>query len=245
MPPYDVCIPYHPKDSNMLEHCIVSIRQYLLEAQTIYIISKENPQLEDTVWIPESQYPFTKEDVAKVISFPPRVGWYYQQLLKLYCYRILPSTADRILLLDSDVVFKKNVDFFEGEVSLFAISPEHHEPYFKHMTSLLPHIQKQSKYSGIVHHMLTKKTHMEHLLSTIESIHAQPAWKAILSVVDEKEYFNSGMSEYEIYFNYCLQSFPSEYKIRILPFANCSNFKEFKEVDVSLAAVHSYEQENV
>lgn len=240
MPSYDVCIPFHPKDKDILEYCIPSIRQNLPDAQTIFVVSAENPDVEGCVWIPETSYPFTKEDIGKIILCPHRVGWYLQQLLKLYCHRILPSTAEYILILDSDVIIKKKINFFHDSKILFAISEEDTPPYFTHMEKLIPGLQKQIPFSGIVHHIMTKRNHMETLLSQIEEIHNKPAWKGMLELVDPEDYDKSGMADYEIYFNYCIKFFPTEYEIRPLRFANVSNFSEFQQEDVSLVALHAW-----
>lgn len=240
MPSYDICIPFHPKDKLILEYCIPSIRQNLPEAQTIYVVSAEDPDVEGCVWIPETAYPFTKEDVGNIITHPPRVGWYLQQLLKLYCYRAIPSTADYILILDSDVIIKEYISFFEENTILFAISPEDTPAYFIHLEKLIPGLTKQVPYSGIVHHIMTKRTHMEHILSSIETLHGMPAWKAMLLLVDPEDYGKSGMADYEIYFNYCLKYFSEDYKIREISFANCANFEDFVRQKVSLVALHAW-----
>ena len=239
MPAYDVCMCYHPKDAFTLEHSVRSIRQNLPDAKTVYIISKEDPEVEGCVWIPESSYPFSKEDVGKIIHCETRVGWYYQQLLKLYCYRVLPSISEHILILDTDVIIREKIDFFEGDKILLGVSPENNVEYFLHMERLLP-LKKQTEYSGIVHHMMTKRNHMETILQEIERIHQQPAWKILISLVNPEYYDNSGMSEYEIYFNYCLKNYPTEYKYRILPFANCTSFREVSERKEPLVAIHAW-----
>lgn len=239
MPSYDVCICYHPKDKVVFDYCIASVRNFLSDANTIYVIAKENPEVEDIEWIPESLYPFSKEDVGTIIQCNNRVGWYYQQLLKLYCYRILPSKSEHILILDSDVIIKESISFFDETKIFLSVSPENHGPYFSHIKKLLD-LEKQTEYSGIVHHMMTKRDHMEILLKDIEQKHHEPAWKAMILTVNPEDYKQSGMSEYELYFNYCLKKFPDEYKLRKLPFANCSSFQEFSQRKEALVAIHSW-----
>jgi hypothetical protein len=240
MPSYDVCIPYHPKDNMILEFCVRSVRLHLSEVNTIFVVSKENPNIEDTQWIPESSYPFTFEDVESIIKEKKRVGWYLQQLLKLYCYRVLPTESTNILILDSDVIIKKPFDFFNEDKIFLSISPENHPPYFSHMEKVLPGLTKQTEYSGIVHHIMTNRQHMEELLCKIEEIHGVPAWKALLLCVNPIDYPQSGMADYEIYFNYCLKFHPNKYTIRILPFGNAMSFAVFKEIDVYLVALHAW-----
>lgn len=242
MPSYDVCICYHPKDATIFEYCIASIRSFLEEVTTIYVVSNKNPEIEGITWIPESSYPFSKEDVGTIIQSKTRVGWYYQQLLKLYVYRVIPSKSEHILILDSDIILKEHIDFFDGEKLYLSVSPENHQPYFIHMEKLLQ-LKKQTEFSGIVHHIMTKRNHMEKLLDDIERIHSMPTWKAMLVLVNPQDYEKSGMSEYEIYFNYCLRTFPDSYIVRELPFANCGTFQDFVNINVPLVALHSWLQQ--
>ena len=240
MPSFDVCIPSHPKDWVILQHTIPSVRRHLPGVNNIYIVSKENPDIEDTIWIPETTYPFTKEDVGNIIQEPKRVGWYFQQLLKLYSLRVLPTESEYLLILDSDVIIKKDIDFFRDNKIIFSTSPENHPPYFTHMEKLLPGLTKQTELSGIVHHIMIKRSHLEEMLSKIEKIHAQPAWKSLLLCVDPKDYPYSGMADYEIYFNYCLKYHADEHELRRLPFGNFYSFTEFEETDVYLGAFHAW-----
>jgi hypothetical protein len=144
------------------------------------------------------------------------------------------------LILDADVIIKKEISFFKDTKILLSISAENHEPYYHHMTKVIPELKKQTDYSGIVHHMMTKRSHVEEILTKIERLYEKPAWLSLLERVDPEHYKQSGMSEYEILFNYCLQNHPSQYETRVLPFANCATFEEFKNVDVSLVALHSW-----
>ncbi len=214
---------------------------HLQDAKTIYVVSKDRPEEEDIVWIPESAYPFRKEDVAQIITGNTRIGWYYQQLLKMYLYKVLPTESDYVLILDSDVMIKDPISFFEEGKVLLSISTEETPAYYSHMERVLPGLQKQTEFSGIVHHMMTKRKHMSEILDRIEKEHEGPAWKTLLRLVDPEDHTRSGMSEYEIYFNYCLQYHSDEYAIRLLKFANCTSFRELEQKkDAALVALHAW-----
>ncbi len=240
MPSYDVCICYHPKDATTFDYCILGIQQNLPDVNHIYVISAQRPENEDIVWIPESLFPFTKSDVSNYITSKGRVGWYYQQLLKLYMYTVLPSESEYILIVDSDLCFKEYVSFFKENKIYLSVSPENTVSYYTHMEKVFPGLQKQTEFSGIVHHMMTKRSHMKEILAKLEEIHQKPAWQTLLEKVDIELHASSGMSEYEIYFNYCIKYHPDEYCIRILPFANCSNFYEFTTMQVPIVALHTW-----
>jgi hypothetical protein len=241
MPSYDVFICYHPKDEMTFSHCLTTVRMHLQDAKTIYVISKDKPDEEDIVWIPESSYPFAKEDVAQIITGNTRIGWYYQQLLKMYLYKVIPTESEYVLILDSDVMIKEPISFFEDGKLLLSISNEETLSYYSHMERVLPGLQKQTEFSGIVHHMMTKREHMLEILDKIELEHEGPAWKTLLRLVDPEDHTRSGMSEYEIYFNYCLKYHSDKYVYRFLKFANCTSFRELEQKkDAALVALHAW-----
>jgi len=237
---FDVLIPYHEKDSSILPFCIQSIQQYAEGVKTIYVVSANDPDVEDVTWFPESRLPFTKDDVAKYITCSKRIGWYYQQLIKLYLYEYLP-TANNVLILDSDVILRKPISFFtaDGRICL-APNDENHLPYFTHMEKLIPGLTKLTPYSGVSHHMMTSREHIHKLLSHIERIHGRPAWIALLELVDPAHHDGSGMSEYEILFNYCLMLFPDKYILRPLIIDNLSALSEINSSTADMVAIHSW-----
>ncbi len=241
-PTYDVLIPFHEKDLPILPYCVASVKQHAISAQTIYIVSESNPEIEGTVWIGEDTLPFTKAQVGEIIQSSWRVGWYFQQLIKLYAYRYLPTRKNHLLFLDSDTIFEKPVRFFNHEGKIcFGYSHENTESYYTHMDRVLPGLRKQiPEYSGICHHMLTRRDHMEEILSIVERIHGKEAWRAILECVDEADWSKSGMSEYELYFNYCLKNHPNVYAVRSIKVEDLGNFGEFAKSDADIVALHAW-----
>ena len=235
---YDVLIPYHEKDCSILPFCVQGLKHNANDIGTIYIVSETDPEIEDTVWVPEATLPFSKEDVASYIKCPTRVGWYFQQLIKLYAYRYLKS--ERILIFDSDIIMLKPVTFFLDNKICFSMGDEHHEPYFTHLKKLIPGIDILPKYSGICHHMMTYRPHMEKLLTHIEEVHGLSAWKALLSLVEPEYHSHSGMADYEIYFNYCLTFFPDAYFIRIIPIDSIASLHEIHNSTAPIVSLHSW-----
>ena len=241
-PTYDVLIVFHEKDLPILPYCVASVKQHAVGAETIYVVSEKNPDVEGVVWIDESTAPFTKSQVGETIQYPPRVGWYYQQLLKLYGYRYLPTQKRHLLFLDSDTIFKKRITFFNHEGKIcFGFTDENITPYYVHMGRLIPGLTKQKpEYSGICHHMLTRRDHMEEILKTVEQTHGKEAWRAMLELVEEEDWPKSGMAEYEIYFNFCLQRHGDMYALRPLRLENLGNFGEFARSDADIVSLHEY-----
>ena len=213
--PIDVVIPAISKDLATLDLCIEGIKKNGQNIRSIYVVSPTQ-LTQKAYWIDEKMFPFSKKDVASTIfgnetkalgylSKPGnRIGWIYQQLLKLYVPFVVPGISSNILLLDADTIFLKPVSFLneKGE-PLFNTNTTHYESYFKHAKRLLPGFKKIfSKFSGICHHMLIQKSVIEHLFSIIEKEHGMKPWQAICKCVDIKEIDKASLSEYEIYFNF-------------------------------------------
>ena len=55
------------------------------------------------------------------------------------------------------------------------------------------------------------------------------AWQILLEAVDPSQYNKSGMSEYEIYFNFVLKWFPEKYSFRQLQRGAGTSFRAFTE----------------
>ena len=178
----------------------------------------------------ERRFPFTKADViqrlknacpkADEAKLVRRSGWYLQQLLKLYSGEVLG--LERYLIIDSDTLFNRAVEFQQGDRSCFNTGGEHHVPYFHHMARLLPGLKKVCDRSGICHHMVFDSALVRSLMAAVESRHGKKFWQVFLDVMDEKEVVRSGASEFEIYFNYVLTFHPERALVRNLAWKNTS-----------------------
>jgi hypothetical protein len=256
--PIDVVIPCAPKDKEILPLCIQSLQEHAHNIRHIFVISeKKFWQHKEAQWIPEKQFPFSKEDVAHEIfhADPDRVqpflktdrsrlGWIYQQLLKLYAPFVIPEISPNVLVVDADIVFLQPISFMneKGE-PLFATSIEYFPPYFSHMRRLLPGLKRvEEEESGIVHHMLFQKPILEDLFALITQHHQLPAWKAICHVVDEKWLSHACMSEYEIYFNFIrLRSDQAHIRpLRSLNIRSPKQIPKWKEQGYSFVALHDH-----
>lgn len=214
--PIDVVIPCAPKDRKTLSLCIEGIRKYGKNIRRVIVVSKER-LTDEAEWFSENAYPFTKERIAAEIFYgktrfakkflkskKSRIGWIYQQFLKLYAPFVIPGISSNVLVLDSDVIFLAPVEFMNGRGEpIFHPGSEYHPPYFQHMERLLPDLKRvDEQESGIAHHMLFQKPILEDLFGLISKKHKKEAWKAICRSIDEKVVYHSSMSEYEIYFNF-------------------------------------------
>lgn len=236
--PIDVVIPCHKKDRDTLEYAIQGARYYVTNSRRVIVVSSER-FTESTEWIPEKLFPFTKFSVALEIlgsekmaldylNAPgTRIGWIYQQLLKLYAISVIPNISSNVLVLDADTFFIKKTTFLDdNNAGLFNIVDQHFEPYFEHVQRLLNITRVFPEYSGITNHMLFQKPVIEDLMKLIKQKHNMEPWKAICKCIDPNHLIDdSCMSEYEIYFNFCFMR-SDQFKIRKLHYSDEIKFEE-------------------
>ena len=227
--PIDVVIPAISKDLETLDLCIEGIKNNCSQVRRVIVVSAS--QLTDKAeWVDEVFYPFSKYDVAlhlnkgdhaqalKYLTKPgSRLGWYYQQLLKLYAAYVIPDISSNVLVLDADIIFLNPVEFLNSaSAGLYKPSTQSHTPYYKHAKRLVPGFKKGFyTYSGIADHMIFQKCVLDDLFATVEKYQKIEFWKAFCACVDEDELEGAGASEYEIYFNFVFTK-SNQVKIRSL-----------------------------
>jgi SAM-dependent methyltransferase len=236
--PIDVVIPCVKKDLETLNLAIDGIKKNGKNIRNIFVISPE-PITKKATWIDEKKFPFSKSDIAlqilngdknaanQFISHKDtKIGWLYQQFLKLYAPFVIPNISENILLLDSDTIFLNPVEFQDDAgAALFNPGTEYHRPYFDHMARLIPWLTKTFPfYSGISHHMLFQKDILCHLFDVITSIHHVDPWIALCRCTDLKHIFNSALSEFEIYFNFSFMT-TNQVSVRYLKWENIEDLK--------------------
>lgn len=244
--PFDAVVPLHPKDLEVLPYCIHGLRKNTTGLRNIYVISKEDPE-EDVIWISEANFSFSLADVAAIIqSTNGREGWYFQQLLKLYAFRTIPDILPHALLFDADCIMCRPVTFFQDGKTLFDWSEKQgNEPYFTHaraiMGDLFQHVDQEK--SGITDHMMVHHPIMEGLLQKIETRgKMRPAWRICLEAVAADRRNLSGMSEYEIYYNYALTWYAEQHGLRQLKRGMGTSFRALTEGsgDAHIIAIHNW-----
>lgn len=219
--PIDVVIPCHTKDTDKLELVIDGIKKNGSGIRRVITVS-EKQMTTNAEWVAESIFPFDKPAIALAITHgdqalaseflnspKTRIGWIFQQLIKLYSVFIIPDISSNILVLDADTIFLNPVTFMnERNEPLFNVGAENHAVYFAHAAKLLdePYTIRRMfpEYSGICHHMLMQKPVLEDLFEKIEKKSGHPAWITLCENVDIAQYYGSTMSEYEIYFNFIM-----------------------------------------
>jgi hypothetical protein len=217
---FDIVIPYHSKDEYTIKNCVNSC-SHIKEKQNIFIVSKKELNVPGTIWINENIFPFNTEKIIKLNSSIPehRAGWYLQQLIKLYSF-IIPNITDNFLVLDSDVIFQKDITFFGDNIPLYSFSNEYTHEYFECMNSLNSFFERSVNVSGICHHMMFEKEILLEIFKLIEKPNKE-IWE---SIIENIKNWHHGFSEYELYFHYINKKYPKKYSIRKLYYEDVDDF---------------------
>jgi hypothetical protein len=226
---YTVLIPVGPNDVAFFKENFEITRKNI--SSEIVIITKDLVEIEGCKILTEDKFPFSIKDFEK---FGDRAGWYFQQLLKIYAPIIL--NLDNFVIIDADTIILKQIDFFKDNKINFNFGSEYHNPYFQHMKKVFG-LDKQVNVSGICHLMPMKKFIVEDLISKVELLHQKTFWKVMIDNVDVKDYYGSGMSEYEMLFNFTIKYHPSHFTINPLKWRNLNNKNQITN-DLDYASIH-------
>lgn len=178
-----------------------------------------------------------------------RTGWYFQQLIKLEAWKYIPQLSQNYLVVDADTIFQKEIPMLnyqedtKNSQMYLTIGNEYHQPYFDWMKSLHPSFKRNSEHSGICHHMLFNQQYIKEIIALTELNHkGRPFWKIYLEMVDEKDYPNSGASEYELYFHYMLGNHPDKIITRQLRWENSAKLDDenYQLKDLDYYSYHWY-----
>lgn len=214
--PIDAVIVSHPKDKPTIDLCIDGIKKNCSNIRRIIVVSSTK-LTENAEWFNERNFPFSKKDIELEIgrgdieagkkffrNVQQNVGWYFQQLLKLYSAYVIPDISPNVLVVDADTVFLNPVDFLNSSFGgLFCTSSMPAKSrYLNHARRLVPNYKRvYPKYYSVCHHMLFQKPILDDLFKEVENRHKMLFWKAFCRCVDLKE---GGASEYEIYYSFAL-----------------------------------------
>jgi len=254
--PIDAVVPCHEKDKITIDLVVKGIRENVKNIRRIIVVSAK-PFTDKAEWFDERNFPFTKETVAYEIfndrqkasefmrSPKTRIGWIYQQFLKVYSVFVIPDISSNVLIVDADTIFLKPVEFQDPITGAGLYNPgrENTLEYFEHLACVFPDFRKVfPEYSGISHHMLFQRSVMEAIFEEIYRIHNKEPWKVYCEMIDKKNLYTSCMCvEYELYFNFVFAR-SNLVKIRHLkrtdiPF---SEFNQKKRLGYDYLSCHSW-----
>jgi hypothetical protein len=237
----DVVIPVAVKDKYKLEK---SLKGILTNSKNpinkIYIVAedlkiRDSISLEDEriVWLSEKIYPFSKKDIENLLvsnsSTYAHASWYYQQLLKFYVFEAIPDISDNALILDSDFVFIRPVEFVTDDgkailsygypfkwltgTSTYPNSGIEHS-HIHHARTFVKDWDIVNPFSGMHHHMVFNREIMSELFKNVEQHNKEPFWKAFVSRVNLRKWTSA--SEYVIYFHFASKKFRDKIELRHL-----------------------------
>lgn len=236
-PVLDVVIPAHHKDLPTLNHAISAIKKHARpKVRRVIVVSKEK-YTDQASFFDEAQFPFSIADVKKIVG--GNVGWYFQQLLKLYAPLVIPGISPNVLILDSDTVFFRKTDFFSKVgLPLYNLSKDKdiiNNPFYQqsldHIKRILPELAPRlvgglERISAVCHHMVFQRKVIEDLFKRIEShgSKSEPAYEIFL-----KQAVKAGSAcEYNLYFYFLNCFYPNQFAIRNLNYKNTKDFNLWK-----------------
>jgi len=225
----DVVIPYHTKDSDIIEMCLTGCTNNIHNLGNIYVITKNSDLAFDGAELMNEDELFddglTKQYIESRLSTEHpdlawRSGWLFQQFIKMGCSYAIPNLTDHYLVVDADVVFLKRTDFFTNGRMTLTKTQEYHQPHFNCCERLLGEPINR-KHAFVAHHMLICKSIMLELLYNIEKRFNKTWYDAILDNIDNKN--GLMFSEYEVYGHYLENHYPEKLVVRRL--RNIQRFK--------------------
>ena len=140
-------------------------------------------------------------------QFKTRLGWYYQQILKIsFVLNFLSKNKKDIIIWDADTIILKKINFFKNMKSVkYGTFFEYHKPYFrtneyilkaqpKYFISFLTQFIAISRleFDFVVEKILNNKFNKENLAIKISEIILESIFH------QHKEYNGSLFSEYEL-----------------------------------------------
>jgi hypothetical protein len=205
---FDVVIPTCEKDIETVNICIEKVKKHVIDVRNVYVICNSSlfGKINNAICIDEDIFPFNKNDIHEYEICRERKGWFFQQLLKLYAYKIISNLSNNFLIVDSETIYYNNFNFIGPmKKSRYFISNEVNTSYRTHIQSVLPEIKLfDPNISGITHTMLFQQNILNELFDRIKINHKRitgqelPCWRILLLNVQKV------FSEYDIYFNFVM-----------------------------------------
>lgn len=208
----DAVIPAHEKDFALLRNCIAGLLRWVEPIERVFVVSRAPFATDDArvLWTPEpaggAALPSLDEARAHVAAghgdaATARVGWVYQQLLKLGAGDLVADLSDQYLIVDADVVFLRRVTFDADARFMYCRSADDHEPYVAAYRRLLG-ADPPVDFACTAHHLHVDRALLGEMTAEIEARHGRPWPLAYLDAVDWGE--PSSINEQDTYAQWVL-----------------------------------------
>ena len=142
-----------------------------------------------------------------------KLGWYYQQFLKMTYATI--CSGEYYLIWDSDTVPLRKISLFDPNCKPYLdTKPEYNPGYFRTIRNLFG-FDKAIKQSFIAEHMLIDKSLMLEMIQEISGLSyaGKTYYEKILYAIDIDN-MKLGFSEFETFGTWIMNRFPDSYVIR-------------------------------
>lgn len=246
---FDIVTCLGPNDVDVIHKSITYTKRNVIGYRNIYIISYDPTlKIDGAIIIDENIFPFNKQMLETMYGKRPRIGWYLQQLLKLYAGNIIPGILDKYLVLDSDVFFLKPHRFLtDDNKPIFATGYEYHMPYFVHMNKLHNTLRKTHPRSGICHHSMFITKYINQMMQLVEANFDNKSsfWLLCMQAIDPNEFDMSGFSEYEMYFTFMNLYYPDDFVVRDLKWKNTSHITQHDLYLYDFLGINYYDRTNI
>ncbi|MCP2257499.1 hypothetical protein LX15_001184 [Streptoalloteichus tenebrarius] len=231
LPPVAVLVLAASKDLPGLGVCLSSILRHCRNpVSALHVVAQRfphTPPVQDPriIWIDERRcVPSTAEINAALLDTgrdPGNASWYFQQLVKLRCFDLLPqNTPDHVLVVDSDMALLRDTTFVDtrrrsllpyGYPLYWRPGTRHHQLPPRHSAldaarRLVPGWRPLDPYSGMHHHMVFDRAILNDLTQRVRHAHPGPFWRAFLATANTEKW--TGASEYVLYRHFAGQRFP-------------------------------------
>lgn len=238
LPPVGVLVLAAEKDLPGLASCVRGVLTHCRNPVALVQVVAERvpdppplPRDERIVWADERTcFPGTG-DIAAFLRArgrdPSNASWYFQQLVKLHCFDVLPADApEHIVVVDADYVFLRDITFVDthGRSLLPYGYPLSWRPGARALrrparhsavdaaARMVPGWQPVGAYSGMQHHMVFDRTVLAALAERARRAHGMPLWRAFLATAAPAKW--TGASEYVLYGHFAARFFPGRVRRR-------------------------------
>jgi hypothetical protein len=219
--PIDVVIPYHEKDSDVVELCVKGCFKNIKGIRNIYIVSRNiTPHIEGVHFVEEDKLfsgrlnkNYIEDRWQKIGVENLRIsGWLLQQFIKIGASYAITNLSNNYVVIDADVVFLRPVEFFRDDRSLMCYGKGGFEPDYLCCEKLLG--QKVCRdYSFVTHHMPINKQLIIELLEDIEKRFEKRWYDAAIDCFADK---NLRFSEYQLYGQFLFDKHKDKFRLRKL-----------------------------
>ncbi|MBO5613457.1 MAG: hypothetical protein J5905_03025 [Prevotella sp.] len=228
----DVVIPVIAKDLEILPLCLEGVRRCVAHPiKNIYLVAPDEEKIRSfcdrngLVFVDETSVLGIKpKDLNIMVDGRDRSGWLFQQLIKLSGK---VGTCDRYLCIDSDhILVREHVFVTEEGKTVFYMSYEKNEPYYRNIHRLFPEI-KMAGLSYVAHKMLFSKDVLRRLHEDLAE--RGGGGKTWIEVIRDNYDCNcfADFSEFELYGNYMTE----ERKVRRPWLQKLLRYKDLADYD--------------